>query len=199
MAPRPNAAHPLTMSTILNALTRSSTRRTAVLGAPVPTAAVSGRGARGLVVMLLMAALATLVLLAEPFTNAWTDDHLFAAWVLMWAAIFAGMALLAGAARALAARAMRGLDAWSHQLAQARAEARLWDFARSDPRMMAELTQARQREAEAEADDQSFDAALVPLGIDTVGSALPPTGGRWLRHHEALATNGAHRRPLPYL
>lgn len=185
------------MSTILNALTRSSTRRTAVLGAPAPTAAVAGRSARSLVVMLLVAMLATLVLLAEPFTNAWTDDHLFAAWVLMWAAIFAGMALLAGAARALAARAMRGLDAWSHQLAQARAEARLWDFARSDPRMMAELTQARQREAEA--DDQSFDAALVPLGIDTVGSALPPTGGRWLRHHEALAINGAHRRPLSYL
>ena len=119
-------------------------------------------GARGLAAMLLAAAVAALVVFADRLISTWADGHLFLAWVFLWVVIFAGSALFAGTARRLAQRTMRSLDGWSQTLAQARAEARLWDLAQSDPRLMADLTQARLRALE---DHNDFSDALAPMGL----------------------------------
>ncbi len=132
-------------------------------------------GARGLAAMLLAAAVAALVVLADQLIDTWADGHLFLGWVALWVVIFAGSALLAGTARRMARSTLTALDSWSRSLAEARAEARLWELAKLDPRLKAELIQARAREALAaepvvpEAAND-YSQALAPLGLvsDTV-------------------------------
>ena len=136
-------------------------------------------GSRSLATMLLAAAVAALVVLADQMIGSWADGHLFLGWVALWVVIFAGSALFAGTARRAAQVTLRSLDSWSRSLAEARAEARLWDLARTDPRLKAELMQARAREAElAEelnpspvAAKNDYADALAPMGLDTGFSA----------------------------
>lgn len=127
-------------------------------------------GARGLAAMLLAAAVAALVVLADQLIDTWADGHLFLGWVALWVVIFAGSALLAGTARRMARSTLTALDSWSRSLAEARAEARLWELAKLDPRLKAELIQARAREAAAAepvvtAADDDYSQALAPLGL----------------------------------
>jgi hypothetical protein len=137
-------------------------------------------GARGLATMLLAAAVAALVVLADQMIGTWADGHLFLGWVTLWVVIFAGTALLAGTARRAAQATLRSLDSWSRSLAEARAEARLWDLARTDPRLKAELMQARAREAELAEElnpspalaQSDYSEALAPMGLDS-GFAAP--------------------------
>ena len=135
-------------------------------------------GARGLAAMLLAAAVSALVVVADQMISTWADGHLFLGWVILWVVVFAGSALLAGSARRLARATLEALDGWSRSLAEARAEARLWDLARTDPRLKAELLQARAREAdldetlETAAHGKDYSDALAPLGLDA-GMASP--------------------------
>ena len=185
------------MSTILNSLSRTASLRnrqpsneTAVGNSP------SRMGVRSLSVMLVAAAVSTLVMLADEYMSVWTDGHLFFGWVVLWAMVFAGLALFAGTARTLATRAFGVLDTWSQSLAQSRAEARMWDIAKSDPRIMAELMVARSRASEEQA-DSDFDAALAPMGFDT--STAKPEAAGWGRFPERLAASRAHRIHLYYI
>jgi hypothetical protein len=155
-------------------------------------------GARGLATMLLAAAVAALVVLADQMIGSWADGHLFLGWVTLWVVIFAGSALFAGSARRIARATLRSLDSWSRSLAEARAEARLWDLARTDPRLKAELMQARAREAALVQDlnavpaaTNDFDQALAPLGIDA-GFSSPLR--QWARKEVRRQTGY-----LPYL
>ena len=140
----------------------------------IPTTAQASRVIAGSLSVLLLAGLvAALVLLADRFVRTWADEHLFLGWVLLWAVIFVGLALFAGAARALAARAIRALDGWSQARAQSRAETRLWVIARSDPRVMADLIAIRAH-AFSESD---FSMALAPMGIEPLAQEPEPRGG----------------------
>lgn len=155
------------MSTILNSLSRTASLRKQM---PANKAAaahnhLSQMGVRGLSVMLLAAAVSALVVLADQYVGVWTDGHLFFGWVVLWAVVFAGLALFAGTARALATRALGALDAWSRSIAQSRAESRMWEIAKSDPRIMAELKTARARAQDA-TEGHGFDAALAPMDFD---------------------------------
>jgi hypothetical protein len=114
---------------------------------------------RGLAATLLAAMVATLVLALDRVMDTWADAHLLAAWVLMWVTGFAALALLAPTARALAARAMAVLDGWSRRTAYRRADERLWDLARRDPRVMADLRAAASR-AEAQVTEELAPATL---------------------------------------
>lgn len=98
---------------------------------------------RGLAGMLLAAAVAALVVVADQLVNTWADGHLFLAWVAMWAVVFASMAVFTGAARRLSQRLVRALDAWALERAEARAQARFMVLAQRDPRMMAEFRRAQ--------------------------------------------------------
>jgi hypothetical protein len=102
-------------------------------------------GTRGLATMLLAAIVAALVVVADQLVDTWADGHLLAAWVVLWVVGFAATALFADTARHLAKRTVAGLDAWSQRVARARADARLLELARKDPRVMADLQAAMSR------------------------------------------------------
>jgi len=131
-------------------------------------------GSRGLAALLLAAVVAALVVLADQMISTWADGHLFLGWVALWVVIFAGSALFAGTARRMARSTLRSLDSWSQSLAEARAEARLWELAKQDPRLKSELMQARARQVE-EADAAAAAAAPVVVRND-FAQALAPLG-----------------------
>lgn len=130
-------------------------------------------GARSLAALLLAAAVSALVVLADQLIDAWADGHLFLGWVALWVVIFAGSALFAGTARRLARRTMVALDGWSRSLAEARAQARLWEMAQRDPQLRARFLAAAATQPTAAAVDvttASF-AASVP-DTATVATSL---------------------------
>lgn len=142
-------------------------------------------GSRGLAALLLAAAVAAMVVLADRLISTWADGHLLLAWVFLWVVVFAGLALFAGAARNLARSALRSLDGWSQALAEARAEARMWEIARQDPRVMNDLLCARMRaeepSTEVVAEPAGFSEALAPLGMEAEAAPAAPQGGAWDR------------------
>ncbi|WP_341922517.1 hypothetical protein [Polaromonas sp. YR568] len=101
---------------------------------------------RGLAGLLLAAIVAAMVVVADQLVENWAEGHLLVAWVAMWAVAFSVIALFAGTARHLAARVLAALDAWSSAIAQARADVRLWEAAKADPRVMADLQVAMARQ-----------------------------------------------------
>lgn len=115
---------------------------------------------RGLAGLLLAAIVAAMVVVADQLVENWAEGHLLLAWVAMWALAFSGMALFAGVARQLAARVLTALDAWSSAIAQARADVRLWEAAKADPRVMADLQVAMARQ-EATKEDAGLPSAVV--------------------------------------
>lgn len=107
-----------------------------------------GRGfnsTKSLSAMLLAAMVSALVVVADQLIETWADGRLMVAWIALWLVGFAALALFAGAARKLAVTVVGALDAWSVRVAKARADERLWAIARTDPRVMADLTAAMSR------------------------------------------------------
>lgn len=81
---------------------------------------------------------------------------------------------VASAMGAWLARARQGFDRWCESTAQQRADARLWDIARSDPRIMAELMHARLRD-EREAVSEPLAAPLPAAAlVEAAPVAQPP-------------------------
>ena len=150
-------------------------------------------GAGPLSALLLAGLVAALVLLADRLVISWADEHLFLGWVLLWVVIFAGLALFAGTARTLAARAIRALDGWSQTRAHARAEARLWVIAHSDPRVMADLIAIR-----AHAGNESDrSVALAPIGIKPL--AQEPEARGWAAYIERVGQGRVRNMHMHYI
>ena len=152
-------------------------------------------GSRGLAAMLLAAVVAAMVVLADRLISTWADGHLLLAWVFLWVVVFAGLALFADSARRMARRGVVVLDSWSESMAEARAETRLWEMARHDPRLMSELTLARTR-AEQDEPASTFEAALAPLGLPVPAAATAPQASYWERLGQARAARHMHNRYL---
>ncbi|AOF86052.1 hypothetical protein BSY239_3954 [Hydrogenophaga sp. RAC07] len=153
-------------------------------------------GSRGLAAMLLAAVVAAMVVLADRVISTWADGHLLLAWVFLWVVVFAGLALFADSARRMARRGIVVLDSWSESMAEARAETRLWEMARQDPRLMSELTLARTR-AEQDEPATSFDSALAPLGLPVATATIAaPEVSYWERLGQARAARHMHNRYL---
>lgn len=111
----------------------------------VPDAARGIDSAKGLSAMLLAAMVSALVVVADQLIETWADGHLMAAWVALWLVGFSAIAIFGGAARKLALAAVAALDVWSQQIAKNRAQKRLWLIAKTDARVMADLTAAMAR------------------------------------------------------
>ena len=150
-------------------------------------------GSRSLAAMLLAAVVAAMVVLADRLVSTWADGHLLLAWVFLWVVVFAGLALFADSARRLARRGIVVLDSWSQSMAEARAETRLWEMAKHDPRLMSELTLARTR-ADVEEPASAFDEALAPLGLPVQATATQPDVSYWERLGQARAARRLHNR-----
>lgn len=102
-------------------------------------------GTRGLAALLLSAIAAAVMVVAYQVMDSVAEGHLLVMWIGLWAVAFAALALFAGTARNLAARVLAGLDAWADSIAQGRADMRMWEAARTDPRVMADLRVAISR------------------------------------------------------
>ncbi len=103
-------------------------------------------GTRGLATLLVSAVAAAVMVVAYQLMDSVAEGHLLVMWVALWVVAFASLALFAGTARRFAAGLKSSLDGWSHSLAKARADERLWAMARKDIRVMADLQAAMTRD-----------------------------------------------------
>jgi hypothetical protein len=105
-------------------------------------------GSRTLAGMLLAAAMAALLVVADQVIDTWADGHLLAGWVALWTVAFAALALLAPPLRQVAAYVAGGFVRHIATLRAEQAEARMWEMASHDPRVLDEIHAAMARQAE---------------------------------------------------
>jgi hypothetical protein len=147
---------------------------------------------RGLAAMLLAAMVATLLVVTDQLVDIWADGHLLAAWMLTWTVGFFTLALLAPAARGLAARTLQSLDSWSSQVARRHADERLLALARKDPRVMADIRAAMLREEVVlDAGKSQIGLTNVPDGAGFGGGQGPELGQGAKKSHAGLDINTA--------
>lgn len=140
-----------------------ATHRVESASAATPEASQDFPGTRGLAMLLLSAMTAAVMAVAYEVMDTVAEGHLLVMWMILWAVLFAALMLLAGVARRIAARLKTSLDAWSHRVAQGRADRRLWALAQQDSRVMADLQQAIMRQtAAADAAPDAAAAQAVP-------------------------------------
>ncbi len=135
-----------------------------------------------LAALLLAAMVSALVVVADQLLDSWADGHLLAAWMLMWVVGFAALALLAPTARTLARRMVGSLAGWSRAVARRRADARLWDLARKDARVMADIQAAAGWAESAEsgaAADRAIETAVRVVNYQPSGRVSRLTRRIW--------------------
>ena len=95
--------------------------------------------------LLLAAIVAALLVVANQVVETWSEGHLLAAWIGLWAIAFASIALLATPARGIAGSLRAGLKRWNAARRQAADDRAMWQIAQTDPRVMQDLNCARTR------------------------------------------------------
>jgi hypothetical protein len=104
-------------------------------------------GTRASASLLLAAIVAALLVVASQVIDTWTEGHLLAAWIVMWAVAFASLALLATPAKRAAAALRVGLKRWNAARKQAAEDDQLWQLALTDARVMADISRAMTADA----------------------------------------------------
>jgi undecaprenyl pyrophosphate phosphatase UppP len=99
-------------------------------------------GSKTLAGMLLAAVLAALLVVADQVIDSWVNGHLLAGWVALWVVVFASMALLAPSLRKMSHQLAGLISRWIQASAQRSMEEKMWEYAKRDPRVMAELQHA---------------------------------------------------------
>jgi hypothetical protein len=92
--------------------------------------------------LLLAAIVAAVLVVANQVIDTWTDGHLLAAWILMWAVAFGALALLAAPAGQMAASLRASVKQWRADRVRAAQDAELWNAALNDARVMADISRA---------------------------------------------------------
>jgi hypothetical protein len=104
-------------------------------------------GARGVATFLLAAVVSGLILAANQLIDTWADGHLLAAWIALWTVAFAALALAASPIRR-AVLSIKNFDgsamyaAWSARRKARIADEKMWEYARHDSRLMADIMRA---------------------------------------------------------
>jgi hypothetical protein len=122
-------------------------------------------GKRALSTLLLSAFAAAVMVVAYEVMDTVAEGHLLVMWIALWAAAFVSLAMFAGTARNVAARMKVGLDDWSRTQAVARADARLWATAQTDPRVMADLQAAASRHDDMDVASPAPSASAVATSL----------------------------------
>ncbi len=112
--------------------------------APAATAASTDES-KTLAGMLLAAAMAALLVVADQVISTWSDGNLLAGWVALWTVAFASLAFLASPLRRIASFAAQAFIQWRVEARARRDDEKMWEFARHDPRVMAEIRIAKGR------------------------------------------------------
>ena len=118
-------------------------------------------GTRALAKLLLSAIAAAVMVVAYQLMDTLAEGHLLVIWTGLWAAAFIALAAFANATRHLAVRMKAGLDNWSRNLAQTRADERLWAMAKVDARVLADLQNAMARAEQALPDELAISHRAV--------------------------------------
>lgn len=171
----------------MNSIAATSHSLAGALGrASTPSAPTQAQAdPRGLATLLLAAVVAALAVVADQLIDSWADGHVLLMWVMLWAVVFAATLIFAGTARRIAQRLAVTLNAWSRAAAERRAEARMWEMAQADPRLMSELVAASQRDDVAEA---ATPEPLLTAPIPSATAAL-----------ELARAQMPHGRPMYYI
>lgn len=104
-------------------------------------------GARGLATFLLVTVVLGLIFAANQWIDTWADGHLLAAWVFMWFIAFTVLALAVEPIRR-AINNVKAFDgsslyvAWSARRKARINDEKMWDYARQDSRLMADIVRA---------------------------------------------------------
>jgi hypothetical protein len=128
-------------------------------------------GTRGLATLLLSAIAAAVMVVAYQVMDSVTEGHLLVMWIAVWAVAFAVLAMFAGTARNAAVSLKAGLDSWSRSVAEARADQRLWQAARNDPRVMADLQMALLR-SQADVEVAADATVVAPASVASAPAGL---------------------------
>ena len=120
------------------------------VGEAIDSATVAYRkfdGACGLATFLLAAVVSGLMLAANQLIDTWADGHLLVAWVALWSIAFAVLALAADPIRraVLSMKEFNGsafYAAWSARRKARINDEKMWDYARQDSRLMADIVRA---------------------------------------------------------
>ncbi len=147
--------------------------RLQVAVAAVQRAGLAFKGTRGLVALLAAGAVSALLVVADQIVSIWAEGHILLAWVVLWALVFASVALFAEATRRWTDKLGATLQAWSLAAEQRLADERVWSVAQSDPRFMADIQAARLR-AEREALDAGLPQPHWPFA-DQPNQRVVPT------------------------
>ncbi len=103
---------------------------------------------RPLAGMLLAAGMAALLVTADQVIDSWTDGHMLAAWVALWTVTFAALAILATPLRKMSDTGAAWISSYRKASAESRQEAEMWELARHDHRVMAEIRLASIRQTQ---------------------------------------------------
>ena len=104
-------------------------------------------GARGLATFVLAAIVSALLFAANQLMETWADGHLMAAWIILWAVAFAALAMLATPIRNTV-KQFKAFDgsamyaAWSARRKARLSDEKMWNYARQDNRLMADIARA---------------------------------------------------------
>jgi hypothetical protein len=104
-------------------------------------------GARSVATFLLAAVVSGLILAANQLIDTWADGHLLAAWIALWTVAFAALALAASPIRraVLSAKNFDGsalYAAWSARRKARVQDEKMWEHAKQDARLMADIMRA---------------------------------------------------------
>ena len=133
---------------------------------------------RGMTTMLLAAAVAALVLLADQLVDTWADDHLLMAWVALWTLIFATLAVFAPVIKRQLDVASAEWTAWRQNVAAAESEKAFLTSAYNDPRVMEDLRAAILRHEAAHF--ETHGVAMEPIEVPAPTFNVRPMAlGHW--------------------
>jgi hypothetical protein len=104
-------------------------------------------GARASASLLLAAVVSALLVVANQVVDTWTEGHLLAAWIVMWAVAFAALALLATPLRTGARSMRRSYASWRARAIQRAHDEEFWRAALLDARIMADISRAMSQAA----------------------------------------------------
>jgi len=96
--------------------------------------------------VLAAAVIASVLVIANQVIDAWSDGHLLLGWVALWSVTFGVLALMAPPLRRVCTAATRMIGAWALARQARLSDERLWEVAKQDPRVMAELRAAMTRQ-----------------------------------------------------
>ncbi len=97
--------------------------------------------------VLLAASVSALLVVVNQALDSWSEDHLLMAWAALWAIGFLAIGLLATPAHQAARSLRSSFLEWHAENKELAQEAKLWELAKHDTRVMAEIRAAMMRDA----------------------------------------------------